>query len=941
MDLIRRRGASILAFAMLWMVVPGLPAQAVNFPQTLVVTDDPANFTPNVLDGTVMAIAQVGNTIVLGGQFSQVRASGSTQTLTRINLLAFNATTGAISTTFVPSVNGIVKTLAAGLDGSVFIGGTFTTVNGVTLRRLAKLNPTTGQVITGWQANTNKAVNDMVLRSNRLFVAGEFTTIGGQARTYLAAVSPDTGVVDPNLNIPISVPFQGTSPWIRKLDVTQDSRRLVAIGNFRQAGGLDRAQVVVVDLTTSPASVANWETDRFKDLCLARFISYTKDVDFSPDGSFFVIGDTGANRATLMCDTVSRWETFATGSALQPTWINWTGGDSFVSVAVTATAIYVGGHQQMVNNPYIAPNCGFCQSYYPGPGGVWREGLAALDPVNGLPFTWDPGRARGEGVFHFLATDTGLWVGSDTDRVGRETHGRIAFFPLVGGTAIPANVPYGLPNGLFNVEPAGNMTARTFDGSTMGARHTVPGINWATTRGMFALNGSLYYGRSNGGLYARTFDGTTAGPERTVDLLGLDRTPGPDPRFVIPGTTIPIPALTDQLRNATGMFFDGGRIYYTVAGDPRLYYRYFTPQSQVIGANLFVASGNGDGRDWSNVRGMTLANGQLYFGRSDGTLNRMSFSGGVPSGTPTAIGGPAIDAYNWASQGLFVFMQGASDVTPPTKPGKPVASSSSPGSISLTWAASVDAGSSSLIYRVYRDGGSSMVGTIASPSTTTVSFTDTGLAAGSMHTYTVDAVDASGNPSPMSDPSDPVTTTSSLFRDAFDTGDLAAWDGATRVTIDATSGSAAPPSARLSVTGQSAFLWKNLATPVNTACMSTALNVTSLVGSSVTALRLRTAANGPIARLTLSSTRVVGIRSDVSGASLSSGVVLPTGWNTLVLCGTVGTAGSWNVYLNGGQIISGWVADTGTTPIGRVEIGDASAKTFTLNADDVALTQSP
>jgi hypothetical protein len=57
-----------------------------------------------------------------------------------------------------------------------------------------------------------------------------------------------------------------------------------------------------------------------------------------------------------------------------------------------------------------------------------------LQPQNGLPFSWDPGRARGTGVFIFLATDDGLRLGSDTDTLGGEFHAKLGFFPLAGGT---------------------------------------------------------------------------------------------------------------------------------------------------------------------------------------------------------------------------------------------------------------------------------------------------------------------------------------------------------------------------------------------------------------------------------------------------------------------------------------------------------------------------
>jgi hypothetical protein len=79
-------------------------------------------------------------------------------------------------------------------------------------------------------------------------------------------------------------------------------------------------------------------------------------------------------------------------------------------------------------------------SYRSGPARSAREGIAVLDPVNDLPLSSNPGRDRGVGAFALVATSQGLWIGSDTDRIGRyEYHGRIAFMPPVaGGTPVPS-----------------------------------------------------------------------------------------------------------------------------------------------------------------------------------------------------------------------------------------------------------------------------------------------------------------------------------------------------------------------------------------------------------------------------------------------------------------------------------------------------------------------
>jgi hypothetical protein len=79
------------------------------------------------------------------------------------------------------------------------------------------------------------------------------------------------------------------------------------------------------------------------------------------------------------------------------------------------------------------------------------------------------------------------------------------------------------------------------------------------------------------------------------------------------------------------MFSWNGRLYYTLSGnDPRLYHRWFTPESGVIDADTFVASGASDGRNWSTVNGLQPPLHRPHHQR------------------------PTIDGQTWQSRGLFV-----------------------------------------------------------------------------------------------------------------------------------------------------------------------------------------------------------------------------------------------------------------------------------------------
>ena len=453
----KRALRAVLAVAVvtsvLGMVAPATQAQVRE--QGVTVSDNPADQTPHVLDGEVFAIAEVGNKIVLGGSFTQARNASGGATLTRNRILAFDKNTGVIDTEFAPSFNATVRTLVAGADGqSVIVGGQFATMNGAAVNKLLKLSTTNGARIAAFNPPApNALVYDAKASGNRLFVGGQFTKMGSATRTALAEVDATTGALVAGTAPSMSGVHLAGATHVYKLDVSPDGQSLVAVGNFREVDGQARVQVAAFDLSPTGATLRDWATDQYTPTCYSSFDYYIRDVDFAPDGSYFVTAGTGGYRFDALCDAAARWETSARGSGLMPTWRTLTGADSLYTVAVTGSTVYVGGHQRWLNNSYGVDSA--------GPGAVSRDGIAALDPSNGVPLTWNPGRTRGRGVFDMIATETGLWVGSDTDRIGNyEYRGRIAFFPLTGGTPVPQPQALALPADVTLVGPSSGPTAQ-------------------------------------------------------------------------------------------------------------------------------------------------------------------------------------------------------------------------------------------------------------------------------------------------------------------------------------------------------------------------------------------------------------------------------------------------------------------------------------------------
>jgi len=64
-------------------------------------------------------------------------------------------------------------------------------------------------------------------------------------------------------------------------------------------------------------------------------------------------------------------------------------------------------------------------------GSFAADGIGALDANTGKAIrTWNSHRTRGVGAEELVANGTGLYVGSDTDRLGGEYHACLGLFPL-------------------------------------------------------------------------------------------------------------------------------------------------------------------------------------------------------------------------------------------------------------------------------------------------------------------------------------------------------------------------------------------------------------------------------------------------------------------------------------------------------------------------------
>lgn len=317
--------------------------------------------------------------------------------------------------------------------------------------------------------------------------------------------------------------------------------------------------------------------------------------------------------------------------------------------------------------------------------------------------------------------------------------------------------------------------------------------------------------------------------------------------------------------------------------------------------------------------------------------------------SPVVIGGLSGIAAVQGGRGMTIFLSGidnAPDTSPPTVPGRPTATSTVAGQVDVSWPASGDDRASVLTYTLFRNDDVNPIGSTTGGTTGTISFADKNLVPGSSNTYRVSASDGV-NQSALSDASDPVVVTGGvtpptvLLDENFSAG-LGGWAVSGALTVDASAGSSSPPSARAVVSASVAEARRSLSRPSSNSCINFDVRVTSVSGTSGYALVKARDANGSsVGRLEVSSSGQLTVRADIVGTRFTVAPRLPFGsWQRVSLCVVTGTSGVLRLDVNGATLGT-WNVATGVLPVSIVQIGDNSARTATVNIDDVTVTEAP
>jgi len=212
---------------------------------------------PKISGGIVETMLLDGNTLYIGGVFNQIAG------VTRRNLAALNSRSAALlpwNPITQGSWNSSEPILAlAKIGTTLFFGGKFNQpVSTASRRNIAAVSTVTGALLP-FNPSPDYMVTSIVPDGNTLILGGDFTEVDGASRRRIARVGAGTG------NVSSWYPGSGATGGFNSTvwSIARSGNTLYVGGNFSEAAGTPRGRGAALDMTT--AALLDWDPQATAD----------------------------------------------------------------------------------------------------------------------------------------------------------------------------------------------------------------------------------------------------------------------------------------------------------------------------------------------------------------------------------------------------------------------------------------------------------------------------------------------------------------------------------------------------------------------------------------------------------------------------------------------------------------------------------------------------
>lgn len=373
-------------------------------------------------NGTVFdtALSEDGRTLYVGGKFTLIREKPPNEVGGKFatnNLAAIDVATGTVVRTWkakATAPSGAVVRAVEVRNGKVYVGGSFTAVNGAPRLNLAAVDAASGTVDPNLTPEIEVAdpavratVFTILVGDSQLYAGGDFSSVNDRYRGKLAAFDLTTGALDAAWK-------PASTREVFDLEFASDKESIFVVGRFSSMAGADGVEAPrrnVARLVTSTGDLHPWSIPAG---VIGEQYQTSWEALVTPTRLYAGFGDKGPNYvASFRLDN---------GDVGSQVWRYGTVGDVY-SLAMTpdGTRLFFGGHFGI--NRLRQTACG-----------EPLQGLASLDPATGrVRCDWipplQPEFSNGNGPWDMTMIGSGqLWVGGGFTHVSGVNQTNLARF---------------------------------------------------------------------------------------------------------------------------------------------------------------------------------------------------------------------------------------------------------------------------------------------------------------------------------------------------------------------------------------------------------------------------------------------------------------------------------------------------------------------------------